>query len=283
MPTKVVLKYLIFGVLWIFITSAGTYYLMNEIGETPEWAYKIESYKGVLFVVVTAAFLYFILKRADKKQRSAYQQYKNLFDENPNPMWVYDLNSQKFLKVNQAAINKYGYSEEEFAAMTLRDIRPQSEWSKLEKAVKKDYDAKYKDNNIWLHQTRSGKLIFAHIVSHSTTFDSQAGRLVTAIDVSDRVIVEQQIMGKNQLLEEILWQQAHELRAPLANILGLLHLKEISNGNNNEDPEIFYKLKCSAIEMDKVIHRVVEKINSMEGEGYFEIRKREMLKEEKRA
>jgi PAS domain S-box-containing protein len=197
-------------------------------------------------------------------------------------MWVYDLNSQKFLKVNQAAINKYGYSEEEFSVMTLKDIRPRSEWHKLEQSVKKDYDAKYKDNNVWLHQTKSGKLIFVHIVSHSTNFEEHHGRLVTAIDVSDRVIVEQQMIGKNQLLEEILWQQAHELRAPLANILGLLHLQEISIDQSDSD-KIHSELKNSAIEMDNVIHKVVEKINSLEGEGYFEIRKSEVMKEKKGA
>ena len=62
--------------------------------------------------------------RAEEELRDSEKQYRLLFHSNPNPMWVFDLETQKFLEVNEAAIQHYGYSREEFLAMTIMDIRP---------------------------------------------------------------------------------------------------------------------------------------------------------------
>ncbi|HMW03176.1 MAG TPA: response regulator, partial [Acidobacteriota bacterium] len=51
-------------------------------------------------------------------------QYRYLFQHNPQPMWVYDLHTLKFLDVNESALRVYGYSREEFSRMTILDIRP---------------------------------------------------------------------------------------------------------------------------------------------------------------
>ena len=62
--------------------------------------------------------------RAEEDLRPSEKQYRLLFQSNPNPMWVFDLETLKFLEVNEAAIQHYGYSREEFLAMTIMDIRP---------------------------------------------------------------------------------------------------------------------------------------------------------------
>ena len=62
--------------------------------------------------------------RAEEELRDSEKQYRLLFHGNPNPMWVFDLETQAFLEVNEAAIQHYGYSREEFLAMTIADIRP---------------------------------------------------------------------------------------------------------------------------------------------------------------
>ena len=50
--------------------------------------------------------------------------YRSLFELNPQPMWIYDLETLQFLDVNHAAVDHYGYSRDEFLGMTLKDIRP---------------------------------------------------------------------------------------------------------------------------------------------------------------
>ena len=62
--------------------------------------------------------------RAEEELRNSEKQYRLLFHGNPNPMWVFDLETQAFLEVNEAAIKHYGYSREEFLTKTLADIRP---------------------------------------------------------------------------------------------------------------------------------------------------------------
>ncbi len=61
--------------------------------------------------------------RAEAELRNSEKQYRLLFQSNPNPMWVFDLETLAFLEVNEAAIQHYGYSREEFLAMTIEDLR----------------------------------------------------------------------------------------------------------------------------------------------------------------
>jgi PAS domain S-box-containing protein len=60
--------------------------------------------------------------------------YQLLFERNPQPMWVYDIESLMFLAVNLAAVEQYGYSRNEFLLMTLRDIRPAQDIQRCWKA-----------------------------------------------------------------------------------------------------------------------------------------------------
>ena len=55
------------------------------------------------------------------------ESYKLLFDKSPQPMWVFDRASLAFLAVNEAAIEHYGYSREEFLSMTIKDIRGEAD------------------------------------------------------------------------------------------------------------------------------------------------------------
>ncbi|MBK9410195.1 MAG: PAS domain-containing protein [Gemmatimonadetes bacterium] len=55
-------------------------------------------------------------------------RYRSMFEGSPVPLWVIDRESHRFLAVNEAAIDAYGYSHDEFLAMTIFDIRPASEF-----------------------------------------------------------------------------------------------------------------------------------------------------------
>jgi PAS domain S-box-containing protein len=59
------------------------------------------------------------------------ERYRLLFDDNPQPMWLFDAETLAFLEVNNAAIENYGYSREEFLQMTILDIRPQEDVVRL--------------------------------------------------------------------------------------------------------------------------------------------------------
>ncbi len=88
--------------------------------------------------------------------------YRLLFESNPNPMWVYDVETLEFLAVNEAAVDSYGYDPDEFLGMTIRDIRPPEDVSALTEHLEgNDRDAP----SLWRHCTKDGSLIDVEIRS----------------------------------------------------------------------------------------------------------------------
>src|SRR5215510_13789103 len=63
-------------------------------------------------------------EQKEKALRESEAQYRFLFTENPEPMWIFDLRTFRFLAVNHAAVRQYGFSNEEFTGMTARDLVP---------------------------------------------------------------------------------------------------------------------------------------------------------------
>ena len=72
-------------------------------------------------------------KHAEALLRESEERHRKLFNNNPHPTWVFDRETLRFLAVNEAAVHKYGYSREEFLAMTLKDIRPPEDVPALSK------------------------------------------------------------------------------------------------------------------------------------------------------
>ncbi|WP_185156080.1 PAS domain S-box protein [Fulvivirga kasyanovii] len=124
-----------------------------------------------------------MLKQIDKTKN----EYQGLFMDNPNPMWIYDPDTYKFLQVNKAAVDNYGYSKEEFLNMTIKDIRPEGDVFRLQKMVKSQKEEGVIDGGVWLHRKASGDEFYVHIYSHDTSFKGKKTRLVVAIDVDKSV------------------------------------------------------------------------------------------------
>jgi len=100
-------------------------------------------------------------------------------------MWIYDLKTLAFLEVNNATVEKYGYSRAEFLRMTLKDIRPAEEVSRLEKEVKRKRPT-LQHSGQWKHQLKDGRVIDVEITSHTLEYDGRKAVLVTAQDVTTR-------------------------------------------------------------------------------------------------
>ncbi len=113
-----------------------------------------------------------------------------LFDSNPQAMWIYDIETLKFLAVNDAAIMSYGYSREEFLGMTLYDIRPAEDIERLHNDVLAT-SGYYNKSGIWRHRKKDGSLIFVEIVSHEIIFRNHPARHVLASDVTQAVLSQE--------------------------------------------------------------------------------------------
>ena len=128
-------------------------------------------------------------RRGEDVLRESEARYRLLFENSPVPAWVFDLETLRFLAVNEAAVDKYGYGRDEFLRMTIADIRPPEDVPALLEAVSK-VRPRREVRSKWRHRKKDGTLIDVEITSYGLTFDSRPGELVLAHDVTERTQVE---------------------------------------------------------------------------------------------
>lgn len=119
------------------------------------------------------------------------QKYRHLFENNPIPLWVLDLETLHFLDVNDSAIKHYGYSREEFLSMTSLDLRPEDE---RERYVDLNRSMKGTQNTgVWKHRKKDGTVIFTEVIAHEFIFEERSARLVLAHDVTKETIARKDL------------------------------------------------------------------------------------------
>ena len=77
------------------------------------------------------------IERKDAEQliKTSEENYRYLFDNNPATIFIWNLDDFRILEVNEAAVNLYGYTKEEFLQKTFMDIHAGNDLEKLIKAV----------------------------------------------------------------------------------------------------------------------------------------------------
>ena len=113
--------------------------------------------------------------------REAEERRRLLFDANPQPMWIFDAETLDFLAVNDAAVRHYGYSRDQFLAMSIMDIRPAEEPSGPPIGHQTRPEAAFTR-----HERKDGTVIDMELVSHELELDGRRARLVLATDISER-------------------------------------------------------------------------------------------------
>lgn len=139
-------------------------------------------------------------KRAETELRQSEARYRFLFESSPLPMWVFDTETLAFLEVNGTAVSHYGYTREEFLAMTLREIRPPQEVADLEKVVNAEVRSQ---GRVWTHRRKDGSLIKAAIWFQDVQFLGRNARMVLAEDVTARVEAERALAESEARLRAI--------------------------------------------------------------------------------
>jgi PAS domain S-box-containing protein len=164
------------------------------------------------------------------------------FDSNPLPMWIFDIETLRFLCVNEAAIAQYGYSREEFAAMTIEHIRPAESIPRLRKIHQHpDRAPNYSSN--WKHLRKDGRLIDVDIFSDGISFEGRAARIVVALDVTERNAAEEQLRHTSKLesLGRLTGGIAHDFNNILAIVSGCLELVSARGLPDSEAVALFQK------------------------------------------
>lgn len=137
-------------------------------------------------------------------------RYRMLFDVHPQPMWVVDAQTFSFLAVNEAAVRLYGYSKDEFLAMTADQIRPIEDVSLLLKAFE-DQSRIYR-HRVWRHMKKSGELIDVEIVSFNLEFAGRPARLGVVTDITERLKAEERARDIERRYESLKKSQKRAAR-----------------------------------------------------------------------
>ncbi|HEV2906929.1 MAG TPA: EAL domain-containing protein [Actinomycetota bacterium] len=132
-----------------------------------------------------------------RQLQETMERYRLLFDSNPHPMWVYDDESLRFLAVNDAAVDRYGYSRDEFLDMTIKEIRPPEDVPALLESVARNPDGIDRSGS-WRHWTKERSVFDVEITSHGLLFSGRRARLVLATDVTERKRAEEAVKAAEE-------------------------------------------------------------------------------------
>ena len=142
-------------------------------------------------------------KGSEEKLRRQEKQYRVLFATYPSPTWVYDAETLEFLAVNDAAVENYGYSREQFLGMTIRDIRPPEDIPAFLESGTVTSD-KPQAAGVWRHRKKNGGIILAEIFASAIQFEGRRAQLAIAIDVTEQRRAENAIRESESRLRAII-------------------------------------------------------------------------------
>ena len=227
---KIIGPYVLVSLIWLAFSDTVAHFVVSEqVAEL----YLLQFVKGSLFILITGILLYFFIKRKQKDLMESERQFRHIFYSNPTPLWIYDVNTLRFVEVNEAAVSQYGYSRKEFLQMTVKDIRPSEDVKLLEEAIQNAPTTYYRSGN-WRHITKSGELRIVSVSSNRIQFKNRECEVVMSLNITDQINQETKI------------RQAYQ------------HERELS-----EELEKNVRLTRQSLEENKKLAGVVEKVNNI--------------------
>lgn len=130
-------------------------------------------------------------------------KYRYMFHNNPQPMWIYDVETLAFLEVNQAAINHYGYSQSDLLSMNVLDIRPESEISFFLDLLKSSNSRSYQVYET-KHKKKDNSIICVEVTSHNIIHNQRQARHVLINDITNRKNTEDKLNQERKLLRTLI-------------------------------------------------------------------------------
>ncbi|HEX6600750.1 MAG TPA: PAS domain S-box protein [Gemmatimonadaceae bacterium] len=141
------------------------------------------------------------LERRSDQLTASEERYRSLFDTLPLPMWVVDRDSMRFLAVNQAAVERYGYSRDEMMGMSVLDIKLPEDRARLREVLAEDREQTMR-GKLSRHVTRVGEELDVELSSDDFSYGGRRARLVVANDVTERRRTEKALLASQEQLRQ---------------------------------------------------------------------------------
>ncbi len=149
------------------------------------------------------------MKRTQRALHESEERYRSLFETTPNPMYIFDVETLRILMVNEAAVARYGYSRAEFGAMTVLDLRPPDEATRLRRSLEDFRGAKSPEPRgahaagLWRHCCKDGTILIVEVFTHSLVFNGRQCVLSLPFDITAKLATERALRDSEARYREL--------------------------------------------------------------------------------
>ncbi len=145
---------------------------------------------------------YFLITAKDRtEEKRSLEKYRYFFYNHPIAMWKYDTASLKIIEANDAALALYGYNNDEFLNLTIKDLRPAEDIPKLEEELKTLNKDHSQTHTICRHKKKSGEIFYVEVFGREIFPGIKNRRLESVIDVTEKIKVENELKLSHERFE----------------------------------------------------------------------------------
>lgn len=201
-----------------------------------------------------------------KMAEEAALQYGQLLESSHNEIYICDARTLRFINVNRGARENIGYTLEEMSALTLLDIAPEVSRQQFQELTQ-TLDEQPEENIQFdtTHQRRDGSHYHVLANLQQMQYNGRPVFILIVLDITERAIfnaqlkeTNRQLKVANEYLDNFVFMAAHDLRAPVANLLSLVQLLEESNP---DDTRIVSKIGISVARLESTLNGLIKILN----------------------
>lgn len=257
---RIPLIYGLFSVLWILFSDKLAFAAAPDVSQ----AVLFSTIKGILFVVLSTLLIFILLKNDESgRQRlldeitAVQRSFNLLFEDNPQPMWIYDNHSLEIMAVNPAACTVYGYTSSEFRKLRITDLRLKEDIPGLLDTLS-EYKTELSQTGPWIHLKKDGEQMTVMVISHPLHSAGIDSTLVSVIDISEQQRTLNELdtaMQERNSFESFGYTASHDLKASLRAIIGYSEIlqKEYYNRLDDEGNKFVNQIHRAGLIMNEML------------------------------